>query len=67
MPRGFKLTATTQNYDGLEEPEGLLDDYLTAVKFQHDTNVTSIQYVQLMLDGSARHWLKNLQRDSIST
>ena len=67
MPRGFKLTAMTQKYDGLEEPKGWLDNYLTVVKFQRGTNVTAMQYEQLMLNGSARHWLKNLQRGSIST
>ena len=67
MPKGFKLTTATQKYDGLEELEGWLDDYLTAVKFQRGTKTTVMQYIQLMLDGSARHWLKNLQRGSIST
>src|ERR1041384_1109078 len=47
--------------------EAWLDDYLTAVKFQQGTNITAMQYVQLMLDGSARHWLKNLRRGSISS
>src|ERR1041384_1767002 len=47
--------------------EAWLDDYLTAVKFQRGTNVTAMQYVQLMLESSARHWLKNLPRGSISS
>ena len=67
MPQGFKLNSATHKYDGLEEPEGWLDDYLTAVKFQRGTSTTAMQYVQLMLEGSARHWLKNLQRGSISS
>src|SRR4051812_32065720 len=37
------------------------------VKFQRGTNVTAMQYVQLMLESSARHWLKNLPRGSISS
>ena len=36
MPRGFKLTSATPKYDGLEEPEGWLEDYLTAC---HNPNV----------------------------
>src|SRR3954470_16933638 len=67
MPSEFKLNSTTLKYNGLEEPEAWLDDYLTAVKFQRGTNVTSMQYVQLMLESSARHWLKNLPRGSISS
>ena len=67
MPSGFKLNSTTLKYNGLEELEAWLDDYLTAVKFQRGTNVTAMQYVQLMLESSARHWLKNLPRGSISS
>src|SRR3954464_5660293 len=54
-------------YNGLEEPKAWLDDYLTTVKFQRGTNITAMQYVQLMLESSARHWLKNLPRGSISS
>src|ERR1043165_5353376 len=67
MPSGFILNSTTLKYNGLEEPEAWLEDYLTAVKFQRGTNVTAMQYVQLMLEGSARHWLKNLRHGSISS
>src|SRR3954465_6481082 len=67
MPSGFKLNSTTLKYNGLEEPEAWLDDYLTIVKFQRGTNVTAMQYMQLMLKSSARHWLKNLPRGSISS
>src|SRR4051812_2180671 len=67
MPSGFKLNSTTLKYNGLKEPEAWLDEYLIAVKFQRGTNVTAMQYVQLMLESSARHWLKNLPRGSISS
>ena len=62
MPIGFKLKSTTLKYNGLEEPEAWLDDYLTTVKFQRGTNITAMQYVQLMLESSVRHWLKNVLR-----
>src|SRR3954471_4783341 len=62
---GLQTKSTTHKYDGLEEPEAWLDDYLTIVKFQRGTNVTTMQYVQLMLESSARHWLKNLRCGSI--
>src|SRR3954470_4214346 len=67
MPKGFKLNSTTHKYDRLEEPEAWLDDYLTAVKFQRGAKTTTMQYIQLMLEGSAQHWLKNLQRGTISS
>src|SRR3954468_20025291 len=67
MPSGFKLNSTTLKYNGLEEPEAWLDDYLTTVKFQRGTNITAMQYVLLMLESSTRHWLKNLPRGSISS
>src|SRR3954470_138581 len=67
MPSGFKLNSTTLKYNRLEEPEAWLDDYLTAVKFQRGTNITAMQYVHLMLESSAWHWLKNLPRGSISS
>src|SRR4051812_41099187 len=67
MPNGFKLNSTTLKYNWLEEPEAWLNAYLTAIKFQRGTNVTTMQYVQLMLESSARHWLKNLRRGSNSS
>ena len=39
IPSGFKLNSTTLKYNGLEEPEAWLDDYLTAVKFQRGTTI----------------------------
>ena len=66
MPKGCKLNSTMHKYDGLEEPEAWLDDYLTSVKFQRGTNITAMQYIQLKLENAARHWLKNLPRGSIS-
>src|SRR4051812_18386757 len=67
MPSGFKMNSATLKYNGLEEPEAWLEDYLTTVKFQRRTKVTAMQYLQLMLEGSARHWLKNLRHGSISS
>ena len=67
MPRGFKLTTAMPKYDGLEKPEAWLEDYLTTVKFQNGDKVIAMQYIQLMLTGSARHWLKSLPRNSISS
>src|SRR3954471_9814697 len=67
MSNGFKLKSTKLKYNRLEEPEAWLADYLTTVKFQRGTNITAMQYVQLMFESSALHWLKNLPQGSISS
>ena len=46
-PKRFKLTAETPKYDGTQEPEAWLDDYLTAVRFQKGAQTTAMQYIQL--------------------
>ena len=62
MPKGFRLTSETLKYDGLQEPSAWLEDYLTAVTCQRGSTSTAMQYIQLMLSGSARAWLKSLPR-----
>ena len=62
MPKGFRLTSETPKYDGLQEPSAWLEDYLTAVTCQRGSTSTAMQYIQLMLTGSARAWLKSLPR-----
>ena len=62
MPKGFRVTSETPNYDGLQEPSAWLEDYLTAVTCQRGSTSTAMQYIQLMLSGSARAWLKSLPR-----
>ena len=52
--RRFKLTAEIPKYDGTQEPEAWLDDYLTAVRFQKGKETTTMQYIQLQMVGAAR-------------
>ena len=66
MPKGFKLTAETAKFDGLQEPKTWLEDYLTAVRCQNDTRTTAMQYLQLQLTGSARTWLNRLPHSKYS-
>lgn len=66
MPKRFKLTAETPKYDGSQELEAWLDDYLTAVRFQKGGRTTAMQYIQLQLVGAARSWLKSRRRNSYS-
>ena len=63
-PKRFKLTAETPKYEGTEEPEAWLDDYLTAVKFQKGTETTTMQYIQLQMVGAMSSWLKSLDQRS---
>ena len=53
MPKGFKLTAEAVKYDGKQDPRDWLDDYLIACSCQGGTSTTAMQYIQLMLTGSA--------------
>ena len=62
IPKRFRLTSQTQKYDGLQEPSAWLEDYLMAVTCQRGSTATAMQYIQLMLSGSARAWLKSLPR-----
>ena len=58
MPKGFKLTSEQPKYNGRQEPSGWLEDYRLAVSCQRGANTTAMQYIRLMLEGTARDWLK---------
>ena len=62
MPKGFRLTSETPKFDGRQEPSSWLEDYKIAVSCQRGTTTIAMQYIQLMLVGSARDWFKSLPR-----
>src|SRR6185369_5658854 len=64
IPKGFKLTGEQPKYNGRQEPSGWLEDYRLAVACQRGTNTTAMQYIRLMLEGTARDWLKALPPSS---
>ena len=64
MPKGFKLTSEQPKYTGKQGPAGWLEYYKLAVSCQHGTNTTAMQYIQLMLEGTTRDWLKALPPSS---
>ena len=64
MPKGFKLTSEQPKYNGKQEPAGWLEDYKLAVNCQRGTSTIAMQYIQLMLEGTARDWLKALPPSS---
>ena len=59
MPKKFSL-ATTPKFNCKQEPSGWLEDYRLAVGCQRGTTTTAMQYIQLMMEGTARDWLKSL-------
>jgi hypothetical protein len=60
VPKGFKLPHDQKKYDGLQEPQSWLSDYLQAVKILGGTKETAMQSLQLHLTGAARSWLSKL-------
>jgi len=64
MPKEFKLRSETPKFDGRQEPSSWLEDYKIAVSCQRGTTTTAMQYIQLMLVGSARDWLKSKPRNA---
>jgi hypothetical protein len=65
VPKGFKLPHDQQKYDGSQEPESWLSDYLQAVKILGGSKATAMQSLQLHLTGAARSWLSKLPEESI--
>jgi hypothetical protein len=62
VPKGLKLPHDQQKYDGSQEPQSWLSDYLQAVKILGGTKGTAMQSLQLHLTGAARSWLSKLEK-----
>jgi hypothetical protein len=67
VPKGFKLPHDQQKYDGSQEPQSWLSDYLQAVKILGGTKETAMQSLQLHLTGAARSWLSKLEKETIGS
>jgi hypothetical protein len=67
VPKGFKLPHDQQKYDGSQEPQSWLSDYLQAVKILGGTRETAMQSLQLHLAGAARSWLSKLGEETIES
>jgi hypothetical protein len=65
VPKRFKLLHDQQKYDGSQEPELWLSDYLQAIKILGGSRETAMQSLELHLTGVARSWLSKLPDDSI--
>jgi hypothetical protein len=60
VPKGFKLPHDQQKYDGSQEPQSWLSDYLQTIKILGETKETAMQSLQLHLTDAARSWLSKL-------
>jgi hypothetical protein len=67
VPKGFKLPHDPQKYDGSQEPQSWLSDYLQAVRILGGSKETTMQSLQLHLTGAARSWLSKLERETIGS
>jgi hypothetical protein len=67
VPKGFKLPHDQQKYDGSQEPQSWLSDYLQAIKILGGSKETSMQSLQLHLTSVARSWLGKLGKETIGS
>jgi hypothetical protein len=67
VPKGFKLPHDQQKYDGSQEPQSWLSDYLQAVQILGGTKETAMQSLQLHLTSAARSWLSKLEKETIGS
>jgi hypothetical protein len=67
VPKGFKLPHDHQKYDGSQEAQSWLSDYLHSVKILGGTKETAMQSLQLHLTGAARSWLSKLEKETIGS
>jgi hypothetical protein len=67
VPKGFKLPHDQQKYDGSQEPQSWLSDYIQAIKLLGETKETAMQSLQLHITGAARSWLRKLEKETIGS
>jgi hypothetical protein len=65
VPKGFKLPHDQQKYDGSQEPNLWLSDYLQAIQILEGSRATAMQSLRLHLTGATRSWLSKLPDNSI--
>ena len=67
VPTSFKLPDSYKKFDGLQDPEDWLIDYLETVKLMGGTRATAMQSIQVYLSGAARSWMRKLPEESIDS
>ncbi|KAK1669748.1 hypothetical protein QYE76_057907 [Lolium multiflorum] len=67
VPSGFKLPDNYKKFDGLQDPDDWLVNYLEMVKLMGGTRATAMQSIQVHLSGAARSWMKKLSPGSVDS
>jgi hypothetical protein len=63
--KGIKLSDGVVKFNGLQDPQIWLDDFITAVTISGGCRDNALQLLSLHLKDNARAWLNNLAPDSI--
>ena len=67
MPKDFKGPRKVPNYTADLEPASWIESYELAMDMLDVSDAVCAKYLNMMLEGPARTWLKNLPPNSINT
>ena len=65
LPKDFKGPRKVPNYTTDQPPEAWVESYEMAMKMLDDSEAAYVEYFTMMLEGTARTWLKGLPAKSI--
>jgi hypothetical protein len=65
LPKGIKLSDTVVKFNGQQDPQIWLDDFMTTVTISGGSRDNALQLLSLHLKDNARAWLNNLAPDRI--
>jgi hypothetical protein len=67
VPSSLKLPDSYKKFNGLQDPEDWLVDYLETVKLMGGMRATAMQSIQVYLSGAARSWMRKLPAEFIDS
>jgi hypothetical protein len=65
LSKGIKLSDSIVKFNGQQDPQIWLDDFITAVTISGGSRDNALQLLSLYLKDNTRAWLNNLAPDSI--
>jgi hypothetical protein len=65
LPKGIKLSDSVVKFNGQQDPQIWLDDFITAITIGGGSRDNALQLLSLHLKDNSRAWLNNLAPDSI--
>jgi hypothetical protein len=65
LPKGIKLSDSIVKFNGQQDPQIWLDDFITTVTISGRSRANALQLLSLHLKDNGRAWLNNLAPDSI--